>query len=133
MKIQEVILRAASGEISWIQAAHILRISARSLRRWKRRFEEHGSEGLLDKYGPMRVIDTPISEEGFTGVGIGAGLGAAVDYELMQQIYLQLSTPLMQVGWRADQARQTGETTSEATTWQAAAVISPSLELRFVF
>ncbi len=32
------------------------------------------SRGLLDKFGPQRVIDTPISEEGFTGVGIGAAL-----------------------------------------------------------
>jgi pyruvate dehydrogenase E1 component beta subunit len=40
--------------------------------------EYHGaykvSQGLLDKYGPERVIDTPITEEGFTGVGIGAAL-----------------------------------------------------------
>jgi pyruvate dehydrogenase E1 component beta subunit len=32
------------------------------------------SQGLLDKYGSYRVIDTPISEEGFTGVGIGAAI-----------------------------------------------------------
>jgi pyruvate dehydrogenase E1 component beta subunit len=32
------------------------------------------SQGLLDKYGEERVIDTPISEEGFTGVGIGAAI-----------------------------------------------------------
>ena len=32
------------------------------------------SQGLLDKYGPRRVIDTPISEEGFTGIGIGAAM-----------------------------------------------------------
>jgi len=32
------------------------------------------SRGLLDKYGPRRVIDTPITEEGFTGVGIGAAM-----------------------------------------------------------
>ncbi|MBD3344615.1 MAG: pyruvate dehydrogenase complex E1 component subunit beta [Chitinivibrionales bacterium] len=32
------------------------------------------SQGLLDKYGPERVIDTPISEEGFTGVGVGAAM-----------------------------------------------------------
>jgi pyruvate dehydrogenase E1 component beta subunit len=32
------------------------------------------SQGLLDKYGAARVIDTPITEEGFTGVGIGAAL-----------------------------------------------------------
>jgi len=32
------------------------------------------SQGLLEKYGPQRVIDTPISEEGFTGIGIGAAM-----------------------------------------------------------
>lgn len=32
------------------------------------------TQGLLDKYGPDRVIDTPISEEGFTGIGIGAAM-----------------------------------------------------------
>jgi pyruvate dehydrogenase E1 component beta subunit len=32
------------------------------------------SLGLLDKYGPKRVIDTPISEEGFTGIAIGAAM-----------------------------------------------------------
>ena len=32
------------------------------------------SQGLLDKFGPQRVIDTPITEEGFTGIGIGAAM-----------------------------------------------------------
>jgi pyruvate dehydrogenase E1 component beta subunit len=32
------------------------------------------SAGLLDEFGPDRVIDTPISEEGFVGAGIGAAL-----------------------------------------------------------
>lgn len=32
------------------------------------------SQGLLDKYGPSRVVDTPITEEGFTGLGIGAAM-----------------------------------------------------------
>ncbi len=32
------------------------------------------SQGLLEKYGERRVIDTPISEEGFTGVGVGAAM-----------------------------------------------------------
>jgi len=30
------------------------------------------SKGLLDKYGPHRVIDTPIAELGFTGLAVGA-------------------------------------------------------------
>jgi pyruvate dehydrogenase E1 component beta subunit len=32
------------------------------------------SEGMLDRFGPKRVIDTPISENGFAGLGIGAAL-----------------------------------------------------------
>ena len=32
------------------------------------------SEGMLDQFGPKRVIDTPISENGFAGMGIGAAM-----------------------------------------------------------
>jgi pyruvate dehydrogenase E1 component beta subunit len=32
------------------------------------------TRSLLDTYGPERVIDTPITEEGFTGIGIGAAM-----------------------------------------------------------
>ncbi|PCC68029.1 pyruvate dehydrogenase E1 component beta subunit [Nannocystis exedens] len=32
------------------------------------------SEGLLDHFGPKRVIDTPITETGFAGIGIGAAM-----------------------------------------------------------
>jgi pyruvate dehydrogenase E1 component beta subunit len=32
------------------------------------------SQGLLDEFGPKRVIDTPITEQGFTGLGIGAAM-----------------------------------------------------------
>jgi pyruvate dehydrogenase E1 component beta subunit len=42
------------------------------------------SEGLLDKFGPERIIDTPISEAGFIGMGIGASmLGVRPVMELM--------------------------------------------------
>lgn len=42
------------------------------------------SEGLLDRFGPKRVIDTPISEAGFVGLGIGAAmLGIRPVIELM--------------------------------------------------
>jgi pyruvate dehydrogenase E1 component beta subunit len=33
------------------------------------------SKGLLDEFGPERIRDTPLSELGFVGVGIGAALG----------------------------------------------------------
>jgi transposase len=49
MKVQEVILRAMAKRITWWQAAEILGISDRSLRRWKRRYEEHGYDGLFDR------------------------------------------------------------------------------------
>src|SRR5215831_5856157 len=32
------------------------------------------SKGMLDRFGPTRVVDTPISEEGFAGLGIGAAM-----------------------------------------------------------
>ena len=32
------------------------------------------SQGMLDEFGPKRVIDTPITELGFTGIGIGAAM-----------------------------------------------------------
>ena len=32
------------------------------------------TEGLFEEFGPERVIDTPISEEGFVGMGVGAAL-----------------------------------------------------------
>ncbi len=33
------------------------------------------SQGLLDEFGPDRVIDTPITEQGFAGLGVGAAFG----------------------------------------------------------
>jgi 2-oxoisovalerate dehydrogenase E1 component len=33
------------------------------------------SKGLLDEFGPERIRDTPLSEAGFVGAGIGAALG----------------------------------------------------------
>src|SRR5438477_1142139 len=41
------------------------------------------SEGMLQKFGPKRIIDTPISEAGFSGLGIGAacaGLRPIIEY-----------------------------------------------------
>jgi 2-oxoisovalerate dehydrogenase E1 component beta subunit len=45
--------------------------------------------GFLDKFGKERVIDTPISEEGYTGVAIGAafnGLRPIVEYQFIDFI-----------------------------------------------
>lgn len=32
------------------------------------------SKGMWDRYGDKRIIDTPITESGFTGIAVGAGL-----------------------------------------------------------
>lgn len=49
MKRQEIILRAMSGELTWIQAAGILQVSCRTLRRWRKNWERSGYEGLFDR------------------------------------------------------------------------------------
>ena len=51
------------------------------------------TQGLYDKYGPERVIDTPISEGGFTGLGIGASfIGARPIIEIMSVNFAWLAT-----------------------------------------
>src|ERR1700735_1086232 len=49
MKLQEVLLRATAGKIKWWQAAELMGISERQMRRWRKRLEELGPEGLLDR------------------------------------------------------------------------------------
>ena len=59
MKIEEVILQALAKKINWWQAAEIMGISDRQVRRWKRRYEKYGYDGLYDrrkgKPSPRRV------------------------------------------------------------------------------
>jgi transposase len=49
MTVQEVMLKALSGELHWFRAAEILGWSPRTLRRWRERFETHGHTGLIDR------------------------------------------------------------------------------------
>jgi transposase len=49
MRMQDVILRAMSGEISWFAAADILQMTPRNLRRWRERYERWGYNGLVDQ------------------------------------------------------------------------------------
>src|ERR1700686_5062625 len=59
MKVQEVILQAMAKKITWFQAAEIIGISDRHMRRWRERYEEGGFRGLFDrrrgKPSPKRV------------------------------------------------------------------------------
>src|SRR5713101_7309194 len=49
MKVQEVILRALSGRLTWLQAADILGRSPRSIRRLRLMYQRYGYEGLFDR------------------------------------------------------------------------------------
>lgn len=49
MKIQEVMLRAMAKRITWWQAAEIIGIGCRQMRRWRQRYEEDGYDGLRDR------------------------------------------------------------------------------------
>ena len=49
MTVQEVMLKALSGELHWFRAAEILGWSPRTLRRWRERYERHGHSGLIDR------------------------------------------------------------------------------------
>jgi transposase len=49
MTVQEVLLKALSGGLHWFQAAEILGMSPRTLRRWRERYEADGYAGLVDQ------------------------------------------------------------------------------------
>lgn len=42
------------------------------------------TKGLLDKFGEKRVVDTPITEMGFTGLAVGAALAG------LRPVYVRL-------------------------------------------
>src|SRR5258708_14694909 len=48
-KLEEVLLRATVGKIKWGQAAEMIGSSERQMRRWKKRYEGSGFDGLLDQ------------------------------------------------------------------------------------
>jgi transposase len=66
MKIQEVILRATSKQILWTEAADIIGVSYRTMKRWKTRYQTHGYGGIFDrrmegpspKRVPMQELET---------------------------------------------------------------------------
>ncbi len=48
MKAQEVILKAAAGKLKWWEAAEVMGVTDRTMRRWRERLQEHGYSGLWD-------------------------------------------------------------------------------------
>src|SRR5450755_2656523 len=82
MKVQEVILRAMARKITWYQAAEIIGISDRHMRRWRERYEEFGYDGLFDRRrgqpSPKRVpVDAEGGRESGCASADASGTGAA--------------------------------------------------------
>ena len=69
MRVREVLMRAVQREISWIQAADILGISARNMRRWKVKFETAGLEGVYRSRPASRPWGSPWGFRSWAGVG----------------------------------------------------------------
>ena len=49
MKLQDVLLKAMAKKITWSDAAEIIGVTDRTMRRWRERMEEHGYSGLMDR------------------------------------------------------------------------------------
>jgi transposase len=66
MKIQEVILKAMAGKLKWWEAAEIIGVTDRTMRRWRKQYEEQGYSGLWDyrkrSPSPKRVPVADLAE-----------------------------------------------------------------------
>ena len=49
MKLQDVLLKAMAKKITWWEAAEIIGVTDRTMRRWRERLEVHGYSGLVDR------------------------------------------------------------------------------------
>src|SRR5438046_1544827 len=49
MKVHEVLLKAIAKKITWWDAAEIIGVTDRTMRRWRERLDKHGYTGLVDR------------------------------------------------------------------------------------
>ena len=49
MKLQDVLLKAMAGKMSWWDAAEIIGVTERTMRRWRERLQKGGYAGLADR------------------------------------------------------------------------------------
>lgn len=66
MKLQDVILRAIAKKITWLDAADIAGVSARTIVRIREKYEQYGYDGLYDQQHRKRYVHRvplPIAEK----------------------------------------------------------------------
>ena len=89
--------------------------------------------GLVEEFGPKRVLDTPISEAGFTGIAVGAamtGLRPVVDIMFGDFIGLTMDQMVNQVGRQMEMpARDANHARGDAPICRAAFAILACLVL----
>src|ERR1041384_1648465 len=66
MKVQEVILKAMAGSLKWWEAAEIIGVTDRTMRRWRERYQKHGYDGLYDyrkqQPSPKRIASEKLEQ-----------------------------------------------------------------------
>ena len=55
MKLQDVLLKAMAKKITWWEAAEIIGVTDRTMRRWRERLESDGYSGLVDRRKSRRA------------------------------------------------------------------------------
>jgi transposase len=116
MKIQEVILRAVSKQITWIQAADIIGVSARTMRRWRYRYEQYGYDGLFDrrlqrpspKRVPLETVEQVLClyREKYFDFNVAAFVEKLHDEHGIGLSYTWVKTALQQAGLVAKQSKR---------------------------
>jgi transposase InsO family protein len=49
MKLHEVLVKAIAGKMTWLEAADVIGVRPRTMRRWRARMEQYGIDGLKDR------------------------------------------------------------------------------------
>ncbi len=63
MKLQDVILKAMAKKITWLEAAEIIGVCDRTMRRMRERYQEFGYDGLFDQRRRKRsVLRVPMEQ-----------------------------------------------------------------------
>ncbi len=108
MKVQEVILKAAAGKLKWWEAAEILGVTDRTMRRWRERLNEYGYSGLWDhrkrrpspKRVPMQTVEQVLRlyREQYSDFNVRHFHEKLVEQHRIQLSYSWVKTALQEAG-----------------------------------